>query len=67
MDMQEIRSLAKHHGVKYSRLTKVELVQAIQHKEGNFDCFASAIDGYCDQAACIWRADCFASAKKRKQ
>lgn len=67
MDMQEIRSLAKHRGVKSSRLTKVELVHAIQHVEGNFDCFASAIDGYCDQSACIWRVDCFASAKKRKQ
>jgi len=67
MNMQEIRNLAKHHGVKPARLTKVELVQAIQHVEGNFDCFASATDGYCDQSACSWRADCFASAKKRKQ
>ena len=67
MNMQEIRSLAKHYGVKPARLSKVELVQAIQHKEGNFDCFATATQGYCDQLDCLWRADCFASAKIRKQ
>jgi len=63
MNMQEIRGLAKQYGVKYSRLTKVKLVQAIQHSEGNFDCFASATDGLCDQTECMWREDCFESAK----
>jgi hypothetical protein len=67
MNMQEIRSLAKHCGVKTSRLSKIELVQAIQNSEGNFDCFATAVEGYCDQVGCLWRADCFDSAKKMKQ
>jgi hypothetical protein len=67
MNMQEIRSLAEHHGVKATRMSKVQLVQAIQHREGNFECFATATQGYCDQLDCLWRADCFASARKRKQ
>jgi len=67
MNMQEIRSLAKHYGVKASRLSKIKLVKAIQHSEGNFDCFATATNGYCDQVGCLWRSDCFESAKKVKQ
>ena len=67
MKMQEIRDIAKQYGVKASRMNKVQLVQAIQHTEGNFDCFATAVDGYCDQPGCLWRADCFESAKKRRQ
>jgi len=67
MNMQEIRDIARNHGVKTSRLSKVRLVQAIQQVEGNFDCFATAVAGVCDQLDCRWRADCFESAKKSKQ
>ena len=67
MNMQQIRIIAKQNGVKTTRLNKIELVQAIQQSEGNFDCFASAFDGDCDQPLCRWREDCFLSAKKRKQ
>ena len=58
MKIQDIRDIAKEHGVKTSRMSKVALVRAIQKVEGNFDCFASAIDGDCDQLACRWRVDC---------
>lgn len=64
MNMQEIRGLAKDLGIKTSRMSKLNLIQTIQLAEGNFNCFASAIDGECDQQACIWRGDCFAAAKK---
>jgi hypothetical protein len=64
MDMQEIRGLARDYGVKASRASKVELIQAIQTAEGNFNCFASADNGECDQLECSWRDDCFAAAKK---
>lgn len=67
MNMQEIREIAKDKGVKTARLSKVKMVQAIQQIEGNFDCFASAIDDYCDQISCIWKTECFESAKKLKQ
>jgi hypothetical protein len=65
MNMQEIRGKARELGVKTSRLNKSSLIKSIQLAEGNFDCFASAIDNECDQFDCIWRDDCFAAAKKR--
>lgn len=64
MNMQEIRDLAKDKGIKSSRMKKVDLIHAIQLSEGNFSCFASAMNGECDQAGCLWREDCFAVAKK---
>ena len=65
MQIQEIRSRAKEFGIKTSKQSKVELVRSIQVAEGNFGCFATAIDGICDQMHCMWRDDCFAAAKKK--
>lgn len=65
MQMQEIRTIAKNFGLKTSRQNKVELVRSIQAAEGNFNCFATAVNGECDQLACVWRDDCFDSAKKK--
>lgn len=65
MQMQEIRTIAKNFGIKTSRQNKVELVRSIQVAEGNFNCFATAVNGVCDQTACIWRDDCFEAAKKK--
>ncbi len=64
MNMQEIRGRAKDFGIKTSHLSKLKLIQEIQLSEGNFNCFASATDGECDQMNCSWRDDCFAAAKK---
>lgn len=64
MNIQDIRVRAKDFGIKTSRMSKSNIIQAIQLEEGNFNCFASAIDGICDQSSCVWREDCFASAKK---
>ena len=66
MNMQEIRSIAREHGVKPARLSKIGLIHAIQRDEGNFDCFGTAHDSYCDQYGCLWRADCFAAAKQAR-
>lgn len=65
MQMQEIRTIAKNFGIKTSRANKVELVRSIQVAEGNFNCFATAVNGVCDQTACVWRDDCFEAAKKK--
>lgn len=64
MHMQEVRDRAKEFGIKTSRMSKASLIQAIQLSEGNFNCFASAIDGECDQLNCVWRKDCFEAAKR---
>lgn len=62
MLINEIRSIAKDHGLKTSRLGKAEMIRLIQKSEGNFDCFASPADGYCDQTGCLWRDDCLKSS-----
>lgn len=59
MKMDEIRSIAKSHGINPGKFTKAELIKYIQTEEGHFDCFATAHSGECDQAACLWREDCF--------
>jgi len=63
MQMNDIRSIAKDHGLKTSRLAKGDIIRLIQKSEGNFDCFASPQHGYCDQMACLWRDDCLKSVK----
>lgn len=64
MNMQDIRKIAKQNGLKTGKLNKISLVKKIQTVEGNFDCFASAKNDYCDQSNCIWQKDCFNLAKK---
>lgn len=62
MNMQEIHHIAKACGVKPDHMYKIELIRTIQRAEGNYDCFAKASKGQCDQLNCRWREDCFASA-----
>ena len=62
MKLEDIRTIAKSHSIKPGHLSKTELIKSIQTDEGNFDCFATAYDGECDQADCLWREDCFAAA-----
>jgi hypothetical protein len=64
MHMQDIRAIARDLGVKTGRSTKADLVRTIQRAEGNFDCFASADQGVCDQADCLWRQDCLREARR---
>jgi len=64
MKMEEIRSIAKSHHIKSDHLSKAELIKTIQSEEGNFDCFATASGGECDQVNYIWREDGFAAALK---
>ncbi len=66
MNLTKIRSLAKEVGVKPAKKRKADLIRSIQRAEGFFDCFASALNGNCDQQDCLWRKDCFAEAKKSR-
>jgi hypothetical protein len=65
MKMKEIRSLAVEMGLKPGKLTKVALVRTLQKHEGNFDCFATPTEGFCDQDLCAWRDDCLKLAPKQ--
>lgn len=58
MKMQEIASIARSRGIKPGRRNKTELIRFIQAREGNFDCFGKATQGFCDRHDCLWRADC---------
>ncbi len=66
MKIQKLREIARQHGMDSNTADKIELIKAIQRDEGNFDCFATAYNGICDQTACLWRQDCFALAGSRK-
>ena len=62
MNIQEVRNIAKSHGLHPGKLSKSGMIKLIQAEEGNFDCFATAYDGICDQVKCMWRKDCFDAA-----
>ena len=66
MNIQRVREIARERGLQPGKAEKEELIKAIQRREGNFDCFATAYDGMCDQPACLWRGDCFAAARSDK-
>lgn len=58
MKMQEIREIAKPLGVRPGKLSKTDLIRAIQKAEGNNDCFGRGSAQECGQPACLWREDC---------
>lgn len=63
MYMQEIRSIAKDRNIATAGLSKLDIIRKLQSEEGNFDCYATAVDGVCDQKGCKWREDCFIASK----
>jgi hypothetical protein len=63
MKLAEICAIAKAQNISPGKLTKKQLIKAIQTAEGNFDCFSTARNKECDQVDCCWRLDCFEAAK----
>lgn len=64
MKLEEVRNIAKTYGISPGKLLKPVLIKKIQSAEGNFDCFATAQNGECDQPSCLWRDDCFDAAQQ---
>jgi len=64
MNMNQVRAMAKSKGVKVGGVSKAEAIRRIQRQEGNFDCFATAQNGECDQYDCLFREDCLAESAK---
>lgn len=63
MKMGKIKKMAKSLGLKISpEMKKAEVIKEIQRKEGNFDCFGTAVN-YCDQDKCLFREDCLTISK----
>ena len=63
MKLAEVCIIAKSQNIKPGKLSKSELIKVIQSEEGNFDCYATAFAGECDQTGCGWREDCFEAAR----
>lgn len=53
----EIKKKAKTMGISNQKMSKEEMIHAIQSAEGNYPCFGTA-DKYCDQDECLWRDEC---------
>jgi hypothetical protein len=58
MKIQKVRTIAKANRVNSTKMSKGEIIRAIQVAEGNFPCFGAARDGYCDREDCAWKEDC---------
>jgi Rho termination factor-like protein len=58
MNITEIKTIAKEQGIKTTKMTKGELIKAIQTVEGNRDCFGEAMHVHCEQTECLWYGDC---------
>ena len=58
--------MAKEKNIKVPvTMTKIEAVRVIQRTEGNFDCFATALNGFCDQNGCLFYEDCMILSPKK--
>jgi hypothetical protein len=58
MTINELKEIAKQHGIKAGKMKKTDLVRAIQEAEGNTQCFDTGASTVCGQDACLWREDC---------
>jgi len=57
MKLEKIQKIASKFKISYTKLSKPDLIKAIQKAEGNFDCFGTAL-GSCSQTNCLWHNDC---------
>lgn len=57
MKLEDIKKRAKKLGIKFTGLSKTDLIRTIQIYEGNYPCFDTA-HKYCDRMDCCWRDDC---------
>ena len=58
MRISEIEKKARGLGIRDTwKYSKKELIKQIQSKEGNSQCFGTAVNN-CNQKACCWISDC---------
>ena len=58
MKIQDIKEIAQKMEIPVKKMTKAELIRAIQKKEQNTPCFDTGAALTCGQDKCLWRADC---------
>lgn len=66
MKYQEVQRLAYTMGIKPFGLTKADLIRRIQDREGNIPCYGTDRVGWCGEEGCLWRQDCLAPQRKRR-
>lgn len=66
MKFGEIRSMAKGMDINTYRMSKTNIIQAIQREEHNFDCYGTDRADICEELSCLWRADCVNQNNHRK-
>lgn len=58
MNLIQIRKYAGEKGVEPGKMTKPELIRAIQAAEGNPTCYGSERKYCCPETQCLWGNDC---------
>ena len=58
MKLQEIKEIAQKLEIPVKKMTKAELIRAIQKKEENTECFETGVASECGQDNCLWINDC---------
>jgi len=58
MKLQEIKEIARRLEIPVRKMTKAELIRAIQRKEANTECFETGAASTCGQDKCLWMDDC---------
>ena len=58
MKLQEIKEIAQRLEIPVKKMTKAELIRAIQKKEENTQCFETGAAAECGQDKCLWVEDC---------
>jgi hypothetical protein len=67
MRMQEVRAKAKAMGINSFGKTKEDLIKEMQRKEGYTDCYATAVNGSCDETSCCFRDSCLGDKAVKKR
>jgi hypothetical protein len=58
MRFQKIQSMAKGMGINTFGMKKTDIIQFIQRKENNIDCYGTKRVAHCEEPECLWRSDC---------
>lgn len=58
MKMEDVRKKARKLNINMGKMSKAELIHAIQKTEGNTPCFGNSNNGNCQYANCCFRSDC---------
>jgi len=58
MQIRKVIDIAQSMEIPVQGMTKKELIQAIQKKEGNTECFKTGEASKCGQDNCLWISDC---------